>query len=276
VESSIAELKSRILELLKRDEEFRYAVAGLIGLDRVLNELRMLREDFNKLYEKSLEHDKRFETIEKKLLEHDKRFEVIEEKLLEHDKRLEAIEKKLLEHDKRLEAIERKLLEHDKRFEAIERKLLEHDERFEAIEGKLVEHDERFEELSRSMGNLEKRVGRVELEVGALNEAFYCRTLWEDLKEEIQGSGEKILLKRRNARVDGEEVDLLVVTDRRVYIVEAKTKPRHRDVRRLLAKAEAARRLYEGKEVVPVLVGSMIGGEVEEYALEKGVRVYQY
>jgi len=248
VESSIAELKSRILELLKKDEEFRYAVAGLIGLDRVLNELRMLREDFNKLYEKSLEHDKRFEAIEKKLLEHDKRFE--------------TIEKKLLEHDKRLEAIERKLLEYDKRFEAIERKLLE--------------HDERFEELSRKMSNLEKRVGRVELEVGALNEAFYCRTLWEDLKEEIQGSGEKILLKRRNARVDGEEVDLLVVTDRRVYIVEAKTKPRHRDLRRLLAKAEAARRLYEGKEVVPVLVGSMIGGEVEEYALEKGVRVYQY
>jgi len=262
VESGIAELKSRILELLKRDEEFRYAVAGLIGLDRVLNELRMLREDFNKLYEKSLEHDKRFEAIERKLLE--------------HGKRLEAIERKLLEHDKRFEAIERKLLEHDKRFEAIERKLMEHDERFKAIERKLVEHDERFEELSRSMGNLEKRVSRVELEVGALNEAFYCRTLWEDLKEEIQGSGEKILLKRRNARVDGEEVDLLVVTDRRVYIVEAETKPRHRDVRRLLAKAEAARRLYEGKEVVPVLVGSMIGREVEEYALEKGVRVYQY
>jgi len=28
-----ADLKSRILRLLKEDEEFRYAVAGLIGLE---------------------------------------------------------------------------------------------------------------------------------------------------------------------------------------------------------------------------------------------------
>ncbi len=49
-------------------------MAGLIGLRDVLEELRSLREQFNKLYEKSLEHDKRFEVIERKLLEHDERF----------------------------------------------------------------------------------------------------------------------------------------------------------------------------------------------------------
>jgi hypothetical protein len=43
---NLEELKSKIFELLKRDEEFRYAVAGLIGMDRVLDELRKLREDF--------------------------------------------------------------------------------------------------------------------------------------------------------------------------------------------------------------------------------------
>jgi len=54
----LAELKSRILKLLKEDEEFRYAVAGLIGLDEVLKrldrhgeELVKLREDMNKLRE---------------------------------------------------------------------------------------------------------------------------------------------------------------------------------------------------------------------------------
>jgi len=51
-------LKSEILRLLKKDEEFRYAVAGLIGLEEILKrldrheaELVKLREDMNKLRE---------------------------------------------------------------------------------------------------------------------------------------------------------------------------------------------------------------------------------
>ncbi len=58
-------LKSRILKLLKEDEEFRYAVAGLIGLEEILKrldrheeeirriwqEIERLREDMNKLRE---------------------------------------------------------------------------------------------------------------------------------------------------------------------------------------------------------------------------------
>ena len=51
-------LKSEILRLLKEDEEFRYAVAGLIGLEEILKrldrheaELVKLREDMNKLRE---------------------------------------------------------------------------------------------------------------------------------------------------------------------------------------------------------------------------------
>ena len=159
---SMDELKKQLIELLKRDEEFRYAIAGLIGLGEVLAELRKLREDSSKRFEaierKLLEHDKRFEEM-------NKRFEAIEHKLLEHDKRFEemnkrfeAIERKLLEHDKRFEAIERKLLEHDKRFEAIERKLLEYDKRFEAIEKRLEEHSKILQEHSKRLEELTRAV----------------------------------------------------------------------------------------------------------------------
>jgi len=40
----VSELKAKLLELLKADEEFRYAVAGLIGLEEVLKEIRTLQE----------------------------------------------------------------------------------------------------------------------------------------------------------------------------------------------------------------------------------------
>jgi len=58
VSSTSSELKKEILRLLKEDEEFRYTVAGLIGLTEVLKrmdrfeeELVKLREDMNKLRE---------------------------------------------------------------------------------------------------------------------------------------------------------------------------------------------------------------------------------
>lgn len=45
--------KKRFLEALKTDEEFRLAVAGLIGLSEILQELHRIHEDIRKLWEKS-------------------------------------------------------------------------------------------------------------------------------------------------------------------------------------------------------------------------------
>jgi len=193
---STEELKSKIISLLERDREFRYTVAGLIGLREILEkldrheqELRRLREDMNKLREDMIEGFRR--------------------------------------------------------------------------------HDKMFMEISR-------RLGSVELELGALNESFYCKALWDDLKDELKEKGEKIVLKRRNARVNGEDIDLLIVTDRKVYVVEAKVKPKHEDVGRLLAKADVVKKHYKDKEVVAILTGTIIGREIEEYAKEKKVKVYSY
>ncbi len=41
-------LREEFLRLLEEDGEFRMAVAGYLGLREVLEELRRLREDFNK------------------------------------------------------------------------------------------------------------------------------------------------------------------------------------------------------------------------------------
>ncbi|MEM1990205.1 MAG: DUF3782 domain-containing protein [Candidatus Bathyarchaeia archaeon] len=71
----ISELKARFFALLREDVEFRYAVAGLLGLEEILRrldrheaELVRLREDFNKLREdfnrKAEEDSKRFAAIE--------------------------------------------------------------------------------------------------------------------------------------------------------------------------------------------------------------------
>jgi hypothetical protein len=68
---AVKELKSRMLRLLREDEEFRYAVAGLLGLEEILKrldrheaELVRLREDMNKLREDMI---RGFELVESHL-----------------------------------------------------------------------------------------------------------------------------------------------------------------------------------------------------------------
>lgn len=61
------ELKKHIINLLERDKEFRYTVAGLIGLKEILDELRNLREEIAKRFE---EHDRKFNEIIVRLDEH--------------------------------------------------------------------------------------------------------------------------------------------------------------------------------------------------------------
>ncbi|MEM2290452.1 MAG: DUF3782 domain-containing protein [Candidatus Korarchaeum sp.] len=71
-------LKQRFLKLLREDEEFRYAVAGLLGLEEILKrldrheeQLVKLREDMNKLREdmNKLREDmnRGFELIERRI-----------------------------------------------------------------------------------------------------------------------------------------------------------------------------------------------------------------
>lgn len=68
---SIGEIKSVILRLFKEDEEFRLAIAGLLGLNTILEELKKLREDFNRFVKTQEErwHDafKRFSRLELEL-----------------------------------------------------------------------------------------------------------------------------------------------------------------------------------------------------------------
>jgi hypothetical protein len=173
------EEKRRFLKALEEDEEFRMAVAGTIGLGGILEELKRLREDFEKWIK-----------MEKK--------------------------------------------------------------RWEAAD---------------------KRFARIETSLGAIAEAQFSRYVWEELREEIKGRGEAVLRRERNVDLDG--VDLLVETDRHVYVVEVKTRPKIADVGALLAKCDVAQQKL-GKPAIPVLTGVMIGREVETYARGKGVRIMKF
>ncbi|ADM28127.1 conserved hypothetical protein [Ignisphaera aggregans DSM 17230] len=112
-----AELRARLLKLLEEDIEFRYAVAGLIGLGEILKrldrheeelkriweEIARLREDMNRGFERhdielaKLREDfnRAIQLFEKRFEEIDKRFEAVEERLDNMNARLGRVERTL-------------------------------------------------------------------------------------------------------------------------------------------------------------------------------------
>jgi uncharacterized protein (DUF3084 family) len=297
---SLAEFKEKILHLLREDEEFRMAVAGLIGLDAILSELRKLREDFNKFVElqekrweeevkkweeqakRWEENNKRWEEQAKRWEEEARRWEENNKRWEENNRRWEEQAKWWEEQTKRWEENNRRWEENNRRWEENNKRWKEAYKRFEVIERKLLEHDKRFEAIEKTLLNhtlvledLVKRVSRLELEVGALSEITLTRYVWDDLREEFKLRGEEVVERVRNARVNGHEVDLLVETNKNIYIVEVKIKPTRKHVDSLLRKSKATMEKY-GKPVVPILAGTMIGNDVEEYAESKNIKVYKY
>ncbi len=80
------EVRKIVLELIRTDEEFRLAIAGALGLDLILNELKALRQDFNAMLS-------RIVSIEEELKRHG-------EVLQEHTRILEEHTRLLQEHSK--------------------------------------------------------------------------------------------------------------------------------------------------------------------------------
>jgi len=146
-------LKKKILKLLKEDEEFRYAVAGLLGLDTILSELRKLREDFSKYVE--LE-EKRWEENSKRWEENNKRWEENLKRWEENARRWEENNRRWEENNKRWEENARRWEENNKRWE-------EAYKRFEIIEKELKALREDFNkaylEFSRKLDALGARWG---------------------------------------------------------------------------------------------------------------------
>ncbi|WP_054852998.1 hypothetical protein [Vulcanisaeta distributa] len=90
------EVRRIVLELIRTDEEFRLAVAGALGLDAILSELKALRQDFNAMLS-------RIVSIEEELKRHGQILEEHTRLLQEHSRILEVHSRILQEHTRLLQ-----------------------------------------------------------------------------------------------------------------------------------------------------------------------------
>ena len=233
-----AELKSRILKLLREDREFRYAVAGLIGLEEILKRLDALTVEQTKIWDE-------LKALREDMVKGFKRYDEEISKLREDFNKMLKEQVKLREEQTKIWREVRGLQEGHRRLE----------KRLTSLESAMISG---FRDISKF--------------AGMTFEEFVRRFLTTRLREagEIPSDAE---LKK--ATIDGEEVNLFLEEPLIIGEVTAYAETVD-DVRRLLRKAELARARYgrEPKKLLVVLTApSNVAAELRKVAGESGVEL---
>ena len=149
-----AEFRSRIIKLLKEDEEFRYMVAGLIGLEDIRRGQIELREAIARLEESH----RRLEESHRALEESHKKLEESHWRLEESHRRLEESHRRLEESVANLNDAVARLAEEQRRVSRTLRSITRYIEEVSIT----------LEEEARSMIELRLRQRGIQIKLGAL------------------------------------------------------------------------------------------------------------
>jgi len=120
-----------------------------------------------------------------------------------------------------------------------------------------------------------KRLDRIIFKIRTLLKVMLAKFVYEDFVSNATRTGEAVISRRRNFKVDGHVIDLVIETARAVYIIDIESAPRRRHVDKLLIGAGLAQKIF-AKPVKPILVGVRVSSAVEEYARSKGVEILKY
>jgi len=247
----ISQLKAALLKLLKEDEEFRYAVAGLIGLEEILRrldrheeelvkiweELARLREDMNKGFQR---HDQLFAEVFKKFEHYDQLFAEVFKRFEKYDQLFAEILKKLEQHDQLFAEILKRLEQHDQLFAEIFKRLDRHEERIGRVE----------EELARLRAEVERGFRRLDAlgaRWGVMTEKAFRDGLRGVVEEELGLKVERWTTYDEEGKVFGfpSEVEVdVAVKDGKVILIEITSHARPYEVSLFKKKAD----LYAEKE----------------------------
>jgi len=256
------ELKAQILELLRTDEEFRYAVAGLLGLEEILKAIRSLQEQtaestraIRALQEQVAEHSKAIRSLQEQVAELRQDFNRLAEQVAENTRAIRALQEQVADNTRAIRALQEQVAENTRAIRSLQ----------EVIEG----HSREIASLSRSIQALGARWGILaerafrEGMIGVVERHFGGRVRrWTCHDEEGLVFGRPSMV----------EADLLI-TDREHLLIEVKSGVFRADVFKLWRIGQ----LYEGRTGVRprlIVVSPFVEEEAREAARELGIEVY--
>ncbi|MFB6470682.1 MAG: hypothetical protein TU36_005555 [Vulcanisaeta sp. AZ3] len=213
--SNNEELKGKLLELLKVDEEFRLAVMGLLGIANLSSSIDKLTRSINELTEIVKKHEERLAKIEDRLIKLEGRVIKLEEGVAKLEKRITRIEERLAK---------------------LEERVIKLEERVARLEERMVKLEERMAKLEKGMAYLIRRVNRIERTLER-----YSVSLEDEANIVVQHYLRQrgVDIKTRVTYFDGKYEFDIYGTDGKITIVgEAKVRASRNTITRLVNKVK--------------------------------------
>jgi hypothetical protein len=287
-------LKSRMLRLLKEDEEFRYAVAGLLGLEEILKrldrneqELVRLREDMAKMFEK---HEERFARIEEEIRRIWQEIAKLREDMIKgferHDLELAKLREDMVKgferHDREIERLTEELT---KLREDMVKGFERHDRELERLREDMIKGFERHdmeiarlrEDMMKGFDAMNRRISALGARWGLESEEAFREGLRGILEKELGLKVERWTAFDETGSVFGHpsqvEVDV-AVSNGKVMLIEVSSHVKQADVAALVKKAELYERITGRRPDRLIVVTPFAEEKAMEAALKLGVEIY--
>jgi hypothetical protein len=301
-----------MLRLLKEDEEFRYAVAGLLGLEEILKrldrneqELVRLREDMAKMFER---HEERFARIEEEIRRIWQEIERLREDMIKgferHDLELARLREDMVRgferHDAELAKLREDMVKgferHDREIQRLTEemnKLREdmimgferHDRELERLREDMIKGFERHdmeiarlrEDMMKGFDAMNRRISALGARWGLESEEAFREGLRGILEKELGLKVERWTAFDETGSVFGHpsqvEVDV-AVSNGKVMLIEVSSHVKQADVAALVKKAELYERITGRRPDRLIVVTPFVEERAMEAALKLGVEIY--
>ncbi|GGP19554.1 hypothetical protein GCM10007981_03710 [Thermocladium modestius] len=232
------DLKKKFLELLETDDDFRFAVMGMIGVHEIL---------------------KRLDTHSGIMIK-------MQEQMAKMQEEIKAMQEQMIKMQEEIKAMQEQMI-----------KMREEINGLRAAVGELREtmraNTEEIKSLKADVSFLKRQGSETRSLLGSLTEAVFQDKALRRLESIMSSAGESVVDIRYNAAIDDKEFDLLIIGSRTVYAVEVKVRHRRQDVDYLLSKLGLAEKEFKGKKVIGVLAGIRMTRAVKSYARGLGMLV---
>ena len=264
-----AQLKVEFLRLLKEDEEFRYAVAGLLGFREILDAIRSLQEQV-------AHNTEAIRALQEQVAEHSKTIRALQEQVARNTEAIRALQEQVAEHSKAIRALQEQVRNLQEQVRALQEQVRDLQEQVRALQEQVARHSEVIERHSARIEELARSIQALGARWGILAEESFREAMKGVIERFFGGEVRRWTYHDSEGFVFGYpstiEVDLLI-TDREHMLVEVKSSVSRADVFELWRIGQLYEKLTGVRPRLAV-ISPFVRPEARKAAEELGIEVY--